>query len=151
MVTRLTESALYRHLWSCPELDAVFEERARLQAWLDILIALALAQAEHGIIPESSAAAIALGARVDALDLPFVAEETRRSGHSTVGLIRGLMRVLPPSAREHVYYGATVQDLTDTWTSLAIAAGNTLEALAASFALKRFAKERVSTKRVCHP
>ncbi|HKF19667.1 MAG TPA: adenylosuccinate lyase family protein [Candidatus Dormibacteraeota bacterium] len=122
MVTRLTESALYRHLWSCPELDAVFEERARLQAWLDILIALALAQAEHGIIPESSAAAIALGARVDALDLPFVAEETRRSGHSTVGLIRGLMRVLPPSAREHVYYGATVQDLTDTWTSLAMKA-----------------------------
>ena len=122
MVTRLTESALYRHLWSCPELDAVFEERARLQAWLDILIALAQTQAEHGIIPASSAAAIAVGARVDALDLPFVAEETRRSGHSTLGLIRGLTRVLPSDAREHVYYGATVQDLTDTWTSLAMKA-----------------------------
>jgi len=122
LVTRLTESALYRHLWGCPELDAVFEERARLQSWLNILIALAQAQAEHGIIPESSAAAIAVGARVEALDLRFVAEETRRSGHSTLGLIRGLMRVLPSGAREHVYYGATVQDLTDTWTSLAMKA-----------------------------
>jgi adenylosuccinate lyase len=28
--------------------------------------------------------------------------------------------VLPPEAREHVYYGATVQDLTDTWTALAM-------------------------------
>jgi adenylosuccinate lyase len=122
LVTRLTESALYRHLWSCAELDAIFEEGARLQAWLDILIALAEAQAEHGIIPESSAAAIAVGARVEALDLRFVAEETRRSGHSTLGLIRGLMRILPSDAREHVYYGATVQDLTDTWTSLAMKA-----------------------------
>lgn len=122
MVTRLTESVLYRHLWSCPELDAVFEERARLQAWLDILIALAEAQAEHGIIPRSSAAAIANGARVEALDLAFVAEETRRSSHSTLGLIRGLIRVLPAEVGEHVYYGATVQDLTDTWTSLAIKA-----------------------------
>ena len=122
MVTRLTESALYRHLWSCPELDAVFEERVRLQAWLNILIALADAQAEHGVIPESAAAAIAAGARVEALDLRFIAEETRRSGHSTLGLIRGLMRILPSDAREHVYYGATVQDLTDTWTSLAMKA-----------------------------
>ena len=41
------------------------------------------------------------------------------TGHSTLGLIRGLQAVLPEEAREWVYYGATVQDLTDTWTSLA--------------------------------
>lgn len=122
MVTRLTESALYRHLWSCPELDAVFEEHARVQVWLDILIALAEAQAEHGVIPASSAQAIAHVARVEALDLDFVAAETRRTGHSTLGLIRGLVRILPPGAGEHVYYGATVQDLTDTWTALAMKA-----------------------------
>lgn len=122
MVTRLTESVLYRHLWSCPELDAVFEERARLQAWLDILAALAEAQAEHGIIPRDAARAIADGARLEALDLTYVADETRRTAHSTLGLIRGLMRALPPAAREYVYYGATVQDLTDTWMALAMRA-----------------------------
>lgn len=120
MVTRLTESVLYRHLWSCPELDAVFEERARLQAWLDILAALAEAQAEHGIIPRDAARAIADGARLEAVDLTYVADETRRTAHSTLGLIRGLMRALPPAAREYVYYGATVQDLTDTWMALAM-------------------------------
>src|SRR6185312_9028729 len=26
-----------------------------------------------------------------------------------------LQRIVPESAREYVYYGATVQDLTDTW------------------------------------
>jgi adenylosuccinate lyase len=117
---RLTDSELYAHLWGTAELRAVFEERPRLQSWLDILVALAAAQAELGVIPSSSAAAIAEAASVDRLDLAFVAAETRRTSHSTLGLIRGLQRALPPAAREHVYYGATVQDVTDTWTALAI-------------------------------
>jgi adenylosuccinate lyase len=120
MGARLTDSDLYAHLWGTEELRAVFEERRRLQSWLDILVALAGAQAELGIIPSSSAAAIAEAASVDRLDLAFVAAETRRTSHSTLGLIRGLQRALPPAAREHVYYGATVQDVTDTWTALAI-------------------------------
>jgi adenylosuccinate lyase len=120
MGARLTDSELYAHLWGTAELRAVFEERPRLQSWLDILVALAAAQAELGVIPSSSAAAIAEAASVDRLDLAFVAAETRRTSHSTLGLIRGLQRALPPAAREHVYYGATVQDVTDTWTALAI-------------------------------
>jgi adenylosuccinate lyase len=120
MGARLTDSELYAHLWGTEELRAVFEERRRLQSWLDILVALAGAQAELGIIPSSSAAAIAEAAMVDRLDLAFVAAETRRTSHSTLVLIRGLQRALPPAAREHVYYGATVQDVTDTWTALAI-------------------------------
>jgi adenylosuccinate lyase len=120
MGARLTDSELYAHLWGTAELRAVFEERPRLQSWLDILSALAGAQAELGIIPSGSAAAIAEAASMDRLDLAFVAAETRRTSHSTLGLIRGLQRAIPPPAREHVYYGATVQDLTDTWTALAI-------------------------------
>ena len=58
---------------------------------------------------------IAAAARVEALDLGMVAEQTRLTSHSTLGLIRGLQQVLPPDVREHVYVGATVQDLTDTW------------------------------------
>jgi adenylosuccinate lyase len=122
MVARLTDSVLYAHLWGTEELRAVFEERRRLQSWLDILVALAAAQAELGIIPGDAARMIAAAASVDRLDLAFVAAETRRTSHSTLGLIRGLERVLPPEAREHVYHGATVQDLTDTWTALAMRA-----------------------------
>ena len=118
MGTRLTDSRQYAHLWGTAELAQVFEERARLQSWLDILAALAAAQARLGIIPAEAAAAIAGRARAESLDLDFVAEQTRRTAHSMLGLIRGLQQVLPESAREHVYVGATVQDVTDTWFAL---------------------------------
>lgn len=122
MGARLTDSRLYAHLWGTDELRALFDEPARLQTWLDILAALARAQAKLGIIPEDAAAEITAHATVDRLDLELVREETRRTSHSTLGLIRGLQVVLPPPAREHVYVGTTVQDLTDTWTALTMAA-----------------------------
>jgi adenylosuccinate lyase len=118
--SRVTDSSLYAHLWGTQELRAVFDERPRIQCWLDILAELARAQAEFGIVPLAAAEAIARGAKVELLDLDLVARETRRTGHSTLGLIRGLQRILPAEAAEWVYYGATVQDLTDTWTAIAI-------------------------------
>ncbi len=120
MGARLSDSELYAHLWGTDELRAVFDERARIQSWLDILTALARAQAELGIIPAEAAEMIARDARVERLDLTFVTQETRRTSHSTLGLIHGLQRILPPEAAEWIYYGATVQDLTDTWTALAM-------------------------------
>ena len=119
MGARLSDSRLYAHLWGTDELRAVFDEEARLQSWLDILAALAATQAELGIIPASSAEAIAAVASVDRLDLDLAAEETRRTSHSTLGLIAAVQRLLPTEAAGHFYYGATVQDLTDTWTALA--------------------------------
>ena len=116
----MIDSTLYRHLWGTEEARAIFEEPARLRSWLAILVALADAQAELDIVPAEAARAIRTGAVAERLDLAFVAEETRRTGHSTLGLIRGLQRILPASAAEWVYYGATVQDLTDTWTALAM-------------------------------
>lgn len=118
MGTRLSDSEQYAHLWGTAELAQVFEERARLQSWLDILTALAAAQARLGIIPAEAAAQIAAHARAESLDLDVVASETRRTSHSMLGLIRGLQRILPEMAREYVYVGATVQDITDTWFAL---------------------------------
>jgi adenylosuccinate lyase len=115
---RIIDSALYGHLWSTDELHSIFDEPARIQSWLDILTALARAQAEAGLISQAAADAIARHARVENLDLSLVAERTRRSGHSMLGLIQELQEALPPEAREWVYYGATVQDVTDTWMSL---------------------------------
>lgn len=122
MTARITDSLAYRHLWGTPELREIFDERARLQGWLDVLAALARAQAAEGLIPAEAAAAITAEAKVERLDLERVAEGTRRTGHSTLGLIQELRRVLSPPAAEHVYRWATVQDVTDTWTALAIRA-----------------------------
>jgi len=64
------------------------------------------------------AEAIRAHADVGLLDLDLVAKQTRETGHSTMGLIRALREILPGHAREWVYYGATVQDLSDTWFAL---------------------------------
>ena len=120
MTARVSESQMYGHLWGTPEMRAVFSERARLQCWLDILSALARAQTEFGYIPADAADAIHAHARVERLDLAAMANETRRTGHSMLGLISRLQDMLPVAAREHVYYGATVQDITDTWTAITV-------------------------------
>lgn len=120
MGARITDSALFGHLWGTEELRTVFDERARIQGWMDVLVALAAAQAELGIVPAEAARAIADHASVDRLDTAGVVEHTRSTGHSMLGLIRGWQAILPPEGREWVYYGATVQDITDTWSALAM-------------------------------
>lgn len=128
MSIHLSDSVVYGHLWGTDEARDILGEEARFRAWLDILATLAEAQAEVGLVPGSAAATIRTYAGEADLDLERVAEETRATGHSTLGLIRVLRATLPESAREWVYYGATVQDLTDTWTSTVMrAVGDLLE------------------------
>ncbi len=115
MTSHPTDSAVYGHLWTTPELHDLFDDTGRTRTWLAILAELAHAQADLGLIPADAARDIAAHARVEAVDLDAVGEQTRVTGHSTLGLIRCLREILPPSAREFVYYGATVQDLSDTW------------------------------------
>jgi adenylosuccinate lyase len=112
------DSVVYRHLWSTPELRGLFDDEGRTQAWLDILAVLAESQAELGLVPAEAAQSIRAHADVALLDLEQVAEETRSTGHSTLGLIRCLREILPAPAGEWIYYGATVQDVTDTWFAL---------------------------------
>ncbi|MBW8767740.1 MAG: hypothetical protein JF630_16510, partial [Geodermatophilales bacterium] len=87
---RISDSAMYGHLWGTPAVRAVFEERGRLQGWLEVLAALARAQAAEGLIPQPAADLITARARADLVDLATVAAETRATGHSTLGLIRAL-------------------------------------------------------------
>lgn len=116
------DSRIYGHLWGTEETRALFDDEGRTQYWLDILAALARAQAAVGLVPGHAADTITRHADVSLLDLDRVAELTRRTGHSTLGLIQVLREVLPEPAREWVYYGATVQDVTDTWAALTMRA-----------------------------
>jgi len=119
VTARLADSQMYAHLWGTPAVRVVFDEPGRLQGWLDVLGALARAQAAYGLVPEAAAQAIS-ALTADQLDLDVVAERTRATGHSTLGLIDALAAVLPPQVHAHVHVGATVQDLTDTWTATAL-------------------------------
>lgn len=117
MDAHLIDSAIFGHLWSSPASRELFSERTRLARWLHIIAALARAQATLDIIPSDAAAAIC-ALEVDHLDIDRIAEGTRTTSHSTLGFIHELQRVLPESAREHVYFGVTVQDITDTSLTL---------------------------------
>ncbi|MDR0346283.1 MAG: adenylosuccinate lyase family protein [Nocardiopsaceae bacterium] len=120
MTTRITDSVLYGQLWGTAEARAVLGEEGRLASWLTVIGALARAQAAAGVIPAEAAALITEHARPGSLDLGYAAEQTRASSHSMLGLIRALQAALPEQAREYVYAGATVQDITDTATMLAL-------------------------------
>ena len=118
--TRVTDSALYGHLWGTAEARAILGEEGRLAGWLEVLAALARAQAAAGLIPASAAALITSHARPELIDVGYAAEQTRLASHSMLGLIRALQAALPTEAGEYVYVGATVQDITDTTTALAL-------------------------------
>ncbi|WP_300007089.1 adenylosuccinate lyase family protein [Pseudonocardia sp.] len=122
MSSHLADSTVYGHLWTTPELHALFDDTGRTRSWLAILVALAHAQADLGLVPADAAREIEAHALVEQLDLDEVGAQTRATGHSTLGLIRCLREILPESAREWVYFGATVQDVSDTWFGLTMRA-----------------------------
>ena len=59
MASGVFDDALLKHLWSTDELRAIFSDRNRVQKWYDFEAALALEQAELGIIPKEAAQEIA--------------------------------------------------------------------------------------------
>ena len=121
----MIDSRIFGHLWSTPESHSIFDEDARVRRWVDVLIALAQSQAEIGLIPTKVAEEIAELAQCD-LPIESIAEATRTTGHSTLGLIQVLQGLLSPVAAPFVYYGATVQDITDTSQVLELAATGAL-------------------------
>ena len=69
MPSGVFNSILLKHMWGTDELRAIFNDENRVQKWFDYEAALALAQAELGIIPQAAAAEIAAKAKVANVDL----------------------------------------------------------------------------------
>ncbi|MFQ5617255.1 MAG: adenylosuccinate lyase family protein [Anaerolineales bacterium] len=123
MPTHISDSLIYRGSWGTDETREIFDDIPRTRAWLEILAALAEAQAEVDLIPAQAARQIAETCRTVSLDKAFF-DEVRQgfeaTNHSTLGLIHAMQRHCPGNSGEWFYYGATVQDVTDTWTMLAV-------------------------------
>lgn len=91
--------------------------RRRLQAMLDVEVALAEAVAEAGLIPVSSVAAIREAARIDRFNVAAVVEAGASAGNLViplVGQLREHVSASDPVAAGHVHWGATSQDIDDT-------------------------------------
>lgn len=120
MPTHMIDSQIYGSAWSTDEIRAIFDDVPRTQGWLDVIAALAEAQAELGLIPAEVVPEIRRVCNVELLSMESLRQGYQETGHSTLGLIRELKKLCQGEAGEWVYYGATVQDIVDTWTSMAL-------------------------------
>src|SRR5947199_1729161 len=97
-----------------PGIRALYKLENRWQAWLNVEVALAKAQAELGIIPDEAAEAIAGAARIELLDRARIDEGFARTGHTLVPLVWELSRVVAEPHGGWVHWGATTQNITQT-------------------------------------
>lgn len=97
-----------------PGIRALFTIESGWQSWLDVEAALALAEAELGVVPEAAAKTIAAKARVDLLDRERIVEGLRRTGHQLVPVVWELSRICGEEAGRYVHWGATTQNIVQT-------------------------------------
>jgi adenylosuccinate lyase len=120
MASGVFDDALLRHLWSTDELRAIFSDSNRVQKWYDFEAALALEQAELGIIPPEAAKEIAKNARVEKVDVESIAAGIRRIKHPLVPALKAVQDLCKPELGEYIHFGPTTQDVLDTGTVLQI-------------------------------
>jgi adenylosuccinate lyase len=118
MPSGVFDSILLKDLWGTDELRAIFSDENRVQKWFDFEAALALAQAELGIIPQAAAAEIARMAKVGHVDLEAIAAEIRRTNHPLVPALRALQATCAGGHGEYLHFGPTTQDVLDTGVML---------------------------------
>lgn len=112
MSVRLIES-----LATTEPLAEVFSDPSVLQAMLDFQVALARAEAELTIIPQSAVRVIANCSSAQEYDTAALARETLRAGTPGIPMVKALRkRVQQEDARaaDFVHWGATSQDVADT-------------------------------------
>jgi adenylosuccinate lyase len=120
MPSGVFDDALIKHLWSTDELRAIFNDANRVQKWYDFEAALALEQAELGIIPRAAAQEIAGKAKVANVDVEAIAAEIRRIKHPLVPALKAVEKLCRDGHGEYIHFGPTTQDVLDTGTMLQI-------------------------------
>ena len=111
---RGTVRTLHRGPGAGPGIARLFTRENRWQARLDVEAALALAEADAGLIPAESARAIALTARIEKLDVKRVLAATAEASHPLVPLIEEFARAVGSKHGGWVHWGATTQNITQT-------------------------------------
>src|SRR3990170_2395510 len=118
------DSRIFGTAWGSDELRTLFDDEGRTRGWCEVLAVLAEEEAAVGIIPAVAGPEIARVMRGEPVDLDEVRRGYAETGHSLLGLIRERARRCRDGAGEWICYGATVQDIADTWcarTLLAVA------------------------------
>jgi adenylosuccinate lyase len=114
------DSFYLRDRYGSPAMRAIWDDRAMIQRWLDVEAALAVVEAELGIVPKTAAREIARKARVERLDLRAMKRDFDTSWNPVMPLVDALRRTLSPQSARWVHWGATSKNIIDTGTALQI-------------------------------
>jgi 3-carboxy-cis,cis-muconate cycloisomerase len=107
-----------------PGIRALFTQDSQWQAWLDVEVALAHAEAELGMIPADAAQAIEHAARLELLDRERIVTDLARTGHALVPVVWELSRICKGDAGHYVHWGATTQNILDSAEMLLLRRAN---------------------------
>src|SRR5690242_11893181 len=120
MPSTILDSAVFRDIFTTPEMRTVFSDENRVQKYLDFEAALARAQAKLGIIPKDAAAEIVRHCSADKIDMGKLKEATERIGYPVLPVVQQLVKLCKGGLGEWSHWGATTQDVTDTATIMQI-------------------------------
>lgn len=118
-------SQLYSPLLASTAMRTICDDRAYLQAMLDVEAALARALAELNIAPLAAVDPIVRACEASLYDIEALADAGISSGNLAIPLVRALtaeVRERDPEAAGYVHWGATSQDIIDTATTLTVRA-----------------------------
>jgi 3-carboxy-cis,cis-muconate cycloisomerase len=127
MTIGVLQSTLFGDMFGTAAMRAAFGEMAFLGRCAEVEAALARAQSRLGIMPAEAAAAIsaaaaAVSANPQALDLARLKRETETVGYPILPLVRQLADRAGEAGR-YLHWGATTQDIMDTAAVLQIREG----------------------------
>ena len=113
-------SHLYASLFYQADMTEIFSDHALLKYMIQTEVALAKAQAQVGVIPESAAAIIADVANtqgIQAIDFQNLAIATGLAGNIAIPFVKqftAAVKAVDEDASRYVHWGATSQDILDT-------------------------------------
>ena len=113
-------SHLYASLFYQADMTEIFSDHALLKYMIQAEVALAKAQAQVGVIPESAAAIIADVANtqgIQAIDFENLTIATGLAGNIAIPFVKqftAAVKAVDEDASRYVHWGATSQDILDT-------------------------------------
>ncbi|WP_010114029.1 3-carboxy-cis,cis-muconate cycloisomerase [Acinetobacter sp. P8-3-8] len=121
-------SQLYASLFYQKEVTEIFSDQALVSYMIQAEVALAQAQAQVGVIPESAATAISQSAQfaIEQIDFDALAVATGLAGNIAIPFVKqftAIVKQQDEDAARYVHWGATSQDILDTACILQCRAG----------------------------
>jgi 3-carboxy-cis,cis-muconate cycloisomerase len=115
--------SFYSETFYARELSELFSDRNAIAQLLKVEAALAIAQGEVGIIPETAAKIISDCCIVDTIDQVSLKNDIVLGGNAAIPLVKQLTKVIKNldfEASKYLHLGATSQDIIDTATVLIV-------------------------------